>query len=180
MKCVKHVVIILICSFSFSITTNAEMNTDSLNYLIFYSNSPKEQVELLHELHMAYLNIDLDSSLIAAKKAKAISNESNLILDKALSLKLIGNAYLYKGYYTLALDSYFESLDIYILHNDIKGTAHLLNNIAIIYKKTEKYDLALEYFEQTLAIQKTLKDKKSIAIAYGNIGVVYILLSKYD
>ncbi len=169
---------LLVILFYFASTPQCFSN--NLQSIVKNENAPQKQIELLHNLYNNAIEHNIDSAIIYADYAMQISQENNLRTSEALSYKLIGNAYLYKAYYNLALDNYYKSLSIYEIQFNKTGLAHVNNNIAIIYKRIGKYDLALEYFEKTLVLQKSLKNAEGITWVYGNIGTTYTAMEEYS
>ncbi len=175
-----NIVIVLSLLFFNSVNVCSNTQTDSLLNLLSKENDSKKQIVLLHNIYKNNFPHNLDSAIFYAEKARNIAEKNGFSLDKALSLKFIGNAYLYSDYYNLALKKYLSSLNIYKKNNDEKSIVHLLNNIAYVYKEIGEHDLALEYLEKTLVMQSNLNDSVGVTVAYGNIGTIYSSIGEYD
>jgi tetratricopeptide (TPR) repeat protein len=96
----------------------------------------------------------------------------------------IGNVYLQKNEFDMALDHYTKALDLrrQYLPSDHFQIAASLNNIGLVYEDKKDYDLALEYCKQALTIwDKTYPgDHLNKAKGMMNIGVVFRRKKNYD
>ncbi|HON17983.1 MAG TPA: tetratricopeptide repeat protein [Salinivirgaceae bacterium] len=100
--------------------------------------------------------------------------------DQATIYHIVGTAYYFVNDKASALDFLLRSLNLRKELGDLKGTSKTLNNIAIIYLRSERYDEALAMYEESLSIKEQLNDTLGIAAAYSNLGNVYLLLKRYD
>ncbi len=100
-------------------------------------------------------------------------------LDLAQMYHIVGTAYWFANDRASALDYLLRSLKLRREENDLKGISKTLNNIAIIYLRSDRYEEAIEMYEESLKIKKQLGDTLGIAATYNNLGNVYLGLKQY-
>ena len=100
----------------------------------------------------------------------------------------IGRLFSIIGNIDLATEHYLKALDIYNSINDKNGVSNSLNNLGIVYAKTNQYPKALKYFKSVLQIKKNLLknyDNNERIIFYiggslNNIGLVFDMMGERD
>jgi tetratricopeptide (TPR) repeat protein len=98
---------------------------------------------------------------------------------KAATTGNIGVIYFYQGYYTRAIESYYQAMKV----NEELGRKELqaenLGNIGAVYYTQGDRPKALEYFEKALRMNRLSDDKISEATNLMNIGAVYFDQKNY-
>ncbi len=92
----------------------------------------------------------------------------------------IGNAFLYQGLYSMALEYFFKSLKLVNIIQDDALMAKVYNNIGAVYDNIKDMPLAFSYHIKSLNLKMKMGDKKGISSSYANIGNCYSTLNKCD
>lgn len=175
MRFVTSIILVVLCHTSLA----QRHKIDSLKDLL---NERKDtfQIKVLNELSWYYRNIQVDTSVMYARKALEISRNGN-------QKKFIADSYISLGSAMQASANYDSAL--FYLHSAIKSmqeagdtlrTANALNNIGIIYDEKGDYDKALDSYFKGLRIAGQTKNKTMQAYIFSNIGVVYKKQKQYD
>lgn len=85
----------------------------------------------------------------------------------------IGNVYLNKSDYPLALDFYFQSLKVVEEMKDLRAQSIALGNIGIIYGIQKNYETSIKYFLRCMKMDSLLGDRDNMASNYSNISNLY-------
>ncbi|MDR2586552.1 MAG: tetratricopeptide repeat protein, partial [Prevotellaceae bacterium] len=165
-------------------------SVDSLEQVLV--THPPEGVDLAtmyNSLMMGYLEIDIEKSMLYARKCVAVSipiNEWGHVCD---------------GYYVLGMNheriSQFDSAMIYY-HKTLENTQQMNkyprkygevkidNNYAIVYgaignvyNTQGKYNEAIEYYNKALKVFEKYNAKVNQCIAYNNIGYLYLSMDNW-
>ena len=129
--------------------------------------------------HLLVREMQLDSAISYAQKAKKISKKLGFKIDEVNAYSIIGIANVYKGEYPEALENYFEGLKISKEIDDKWGVANLYNHIGITNMYRGNYPEAIKSYFECLKRFEELGHKKGIINAYNNIGIVYKNQGKY-
>lgn len=124
---------------------------------------------------------DLDASLLAYEEAreyhkKVPNNEESLNL---IDIN-IGVAYYFAGNLGKALEFYLKAYEEAKRINQKDHIAKLVNNIAIIYRRSKKYEEALQYYKESLAIKRSTGDKDGEATTLQNTGFLFSHMDQID
>ena len=139
----------------------------------------QEKIRTLESITKYYCRANPKIAVKYALQAYDIATSNSLdTITIANSLHLAGTAFWFSKETPSALDFLLRSLKLRRQTNDKKGVSKSLNNIAIIYLRSERLQDALEMYNQSLEIKKELNDTLGIAATYSNIGNVYIKLSE--
>lgn len=155
---------------NFSYSQNPE--TDSLKSLL-KTEQDTNLIKSINLLAVAYLNIDLDSSIFYSTKALKLAKKINYVSGEGKSYNYMGVAYYYKGNYPLALEKFLAHLKTTEALNDKNGMSVSLQSIGNIYYLQRNYKLALNYYLKSLTITEELNDIRALSGLYNNIGNVY-------
>jgi adenylate cyclase len=137
--------------------TSLKNDTSKVNHLIqLASNSSSEKA--LEYLMEAYTL----SEELKYKKGLAISN------------KIIGNFYYFKGDFTNAFNFWNNSLKAFEEIGDDKGVANILGNIGAIFFDLADFSHASEYNLKALKIAEKIGDKQRMATVLSNLGNIYL------
>ena len=147
---------------------------DSLEqvYLTKILNTP-EQLRVLRKL--AQSSPDPDKSLLYSEKliALAKSQNSDSILADGFLQK--GNALTLKGDLSLALQSYFEGVEVVESMNDLNRLGLFYVAIAGSYSVMDNQSNTVLYYRKGIEVLKDSDNKKAYASAIENLGDEYNL-----
>ena len=124
---------------------------------------------------------ELEKTLGSYEKARSFYNQLEN-QEKALNqLDInVGVAYFFAGDLGKALENYL------LAYEDAKELgladheAKLVNNIAIIYRRSKKYDEALKYYHESIKIKRRIGDDKGHANTLMNIGLLHSQQDRVD
>ena len=133
-------------------------------------------VNLLFEAYKRNTSINFDSALIYSSKALEIAQKinNNYLISK--SYLKIGNVYINKGEYKLALKN-FEKAELFANkseNNKTELSLVILDRISWTFLKMSNYETAIEYANKSLEI-----DSINNASAYSTLATIYIRLADY-
>lgn len=92
----------------------------------------------------------------------------------------MGNRFIEKGDYTVAMGYYLKGMELSEDTDDPTYLPRLYNNLGIVYINTNKHKKALDYYSKALTLFEELQDTINIAGTTSNIGSIYIELEEYD
>ncbi len=104
------------------------------------------------------------------------SEDPNLI---GKAEKAQGNTFMYQGLFDSAYYHYNKAIPEFEKANDLLDVGKVMNNIAIVYRRTYKAEKALEKYLEALKIYEALKFEKGIASIYFNVGCIYYSFKDY-
>ena len=81
--------------------------------------------------------------------------------------------------YSRAAELYHECLEMRRALGDIRGTAHIVNNLGRIASFQGDYAQAIARYEESLALKRTLNDLDGVASTLNNLGLVYVQLGDF-
>ena len=164
-----------------SLSSYAEINSDSLTVLLSKYKTPKDKVSFLNEKAMDMFRADTSFAFNYLNRAKKISVQNNLYSELGDTYRNIGNIYNHYGYGSQTKESYNSSYEYYTISNDSIGLAKITNNLGIYYYKwPNDYRKALLFLEKSLELKKIQKVDDDVLIStYFNLGEVHLLLSNY-
>jgi serine phosphatase RsbU (regulator of sigma subunit)/uncharacterized protein HemY len=174
----------------------AAQNTkaDSLITLIKKGKNDTTKVRHLNELGALFVELNPDTAIVIAKEALKIitpvssrefislnikPEEKGIALLTAETLQLLGESYFYKSDYALALEHFYNELQIHTELNNKKAIPRCYLNISNVYTDLSNYEKALDYATKGLKIEEQLDNKKGIASSLGSIGRLYALQGAY-
>ena len=82
--------------------------------------------------------------------------------------------------FSLALESWQQTLNIYREIKDRQGEATSLGNLGMAYHSLGRYELAIDFQQHSLAIAREIKDRQGEATSLGNLGMAYRSLGQYE
>jgi tetratricopeptide (TPR) repeat protein len=189
-KSLSFSIILLFSSlFVFSQNGLSSINTNrnKINQLINEVNSTQldtTKVRLYFLLANKFEEINLDSSVLFAKKSYLLAKKVDYEFGIGNTAIYLGNRSLQIGIYNEALDKFFESYDIGVNIKDTGIITTALDNICTTYQLLQDHINRIKYAKQSIFIaQKIYNITKSESIlkdAYRQIGGAYLLLKKYD
>ncbi|WP_164977471.1 tetratricopeptide repeat-containing sensor histidine kinase [Ancylomarina salipaludis] len=96
-----------------------------------------------------------------------------------LAEKTQGVSYFYQAVYDTALVHFYQAIPEFKKAEQKLDVGKVWNNIAVIYRRTNKAELALEGYLKAKEIYEKLGYKKGIATIYFNVGGVYQSLGNF-
>jgi len=123
------------------------------------------------------------SYLLSADYGKKIIELAKETEDPSLigqAEKEQGTTYMYQGVFDSALYYYNKAIPEFEKAKKKLDVGKLMNNIAIVYRRTNKAELALEKYTEAKEIYETLDYKKGIASVDFNIGCIYHSFGDYN
>ncbi|NOY50200.1 MAG: tetratricopeptide repeat protein [Chlorobi bacterium] len=127
-----------------------------------------------------YSKISLDSSkhygFIAYDFATRAKNDTGL----AVSLNMIGMAYLSSGFYDSAAPFLDSALGIFQSMGDTTGLVFVRNNLAVVMKTKGNYTQALKLYQENLLMAQSRHELENMLLSYNNMGIAYYDWKKYD
>lgn len=152
---------------------------DSLeSKLLLHGLTSMQKFHIMNELTRQYWKVSSAKSMLYGKQglelATAMANDSCRIEI----LKNLGVACYYATSFEIALQHFFQALDLAGRKNDLPSLGMLYNSIANVYLATNMYDKSLNYYQKSLDIRKKNADKKGIAANYINISRLYSQINR--
>ncbi len=132
-----------------------------------------EQIELLNEKALNLRSSNSALSKTMAYHALYLSKQINDTASSGRSLRLLGDANYFQGYYDSSISYYSEALINFKLINDPNSISRTLNNMGIIFWEFGNLDSALVYFDKSLELKQALGDTIGETNTLQNIGSIY-------
>ncbi len=153
---------------------------DSLKKVVQHAKEDTAKVNTLNKLSDAFWRISkLDTALIYANNAQALSVKIGYKMGTAAALKTRGMAYYTRGDFPKALECDSIALGMYQNAGSKADIAEIFGNIGIVYSDMEDYYRSLDYYGKALKINEEIGSKAGIAYNLGNIGGSYMFQGNY-
>jgi len=193
----QFLVTLFLCSTVFILfhSTYAQSKSDSLLSEFYNANEDTTKIKILFEIGDLYIDGPSDSLLHYYNKGLVIihDNLQNLSKDRKKEIKRylayrhfelramieFGIEYFFRSDYKLALEYFFDALEIAEELGDITIISECYSEIGIVYKNQGKYDLALEYNDKAISLAEQETDTSWVAACYANHGTIYLKKSYY-
>ena len=131
------------------------------------------QIDSLLDKSFRYTQINLDTSVELALKAKRLSIEKAYYFGYVNSYSRLSIAYRFKGLYDLAIEKADSCLSLSNgKYPKIEASAY--NNKGVCYRKKGQADEALKNYLKSIEIYKADGDTLEIATIYNSIGVMFM------
>ena len=165
-RLVNHALLILVFLFPFFCGFAAQLtgSVSEAEELLQLATQARKIVETPTN-HDRVVSI-LDKADVLAKSMNDRNQEINVKILRGL------NEY-YSGNYELAIDLYYNALEMAERIQDSSALAKVNHNLAMIYDELEDYDEAIRYFQKSLVISQAIKDSVQIARSFQNIAISY-------
>ncbi len=123
---------------------------------------------------------NLDSAIIIADKAIALSKDKHNLRGLANSLKLKATTVYFQGEHEKAIALYLEALNQFDQIHDSIGIAEIYNELGTLWKKQGDLKKAASFFNDALQIFIRLKNVSGQANTLNNIGLLLEREGKYE
>jgi two-component system, sensor histidine kinase and response regulator len=154
---------------------------DSLKNLLQKNQSEDTiHINILIDLAHIYRQVKPDTTLILAKQALSIAQETGYKTGEAWALNRLAGGYWMKAQYPASLKFTLKSLAIFEQLKNKKGIAECYNSLANTYNMEKDNQKSLHYYQAALGIYQEIEDYFLIARTYANIGRTYFMTQKYD
>jgi len=120
-----------------------------------------------------------NESIKFGEKTIALVKESGEPSITALAYKTQGVSYFYQGVFDSALYHYNKAIPEFEKANEKLNVGKVLNNIAIVYRRTNKLELALEKYLEAIKVYESVNYTQGLAGAYSNVGSLYHSVEGY-
>ncbi len=173
--------ILIITLISTPLLTKAQLDIDSLKYILDNYNSVDTiRVDLLNQIGFEYWIVDPVQSDDYGEKAVALATELNYKTGEAFGHRVIGVGNWARGNYELGLIELLKSLALYKELDDQLGIANCNLNIGLIYAAQQNFSRALAYYFEAVSDFEFLSRDDRLATTYNKIGEVYTAQDKYS
>jgi|GEM_PF-5695705 len=115
----------------------------------------------------------------ACNKVLELGELFNVTEHKTTALHVLGYSYARRGLYQIALEYYYQAVQINLQKKDYKKLCENYNNIATIYKRINQLDKSLSYLEKSLEFY--IKSGNELPYHYmANKAGILGVMKKYD
>jgi tetratricopeptide (TPR) repeat protein len=124
-------------------------------------------------------NLEIQQYTLAHKYLKEAINRSkdqDSIRILILSLNNMGNLFYFLSNNDSALHYYYMALEAAETDHQYEHQNTIINNIGILYARTEQYEESREFFEKALTVSMLVNDTFKTAINLSNLGQVNLEL----
>ncbi|MEL6988938.1 MAG: tetratricopeptide repeat protein, partial [Bacteroidota bacterium] len=117
---------------------------------------------------------DNEMALVYIEKGIELIDQKNLPLKEKLNFIINkGASYLHQNKLGLAIEANIEAYQL-AKSIGLKDKAGLiLNNMGVLYRKTEEYEKAVETYKESIALREEMQDSIGIANSLYNLGATY-------
>jgi signal transduction histidine kinase len=166
--------------FFFSASSLYADRFDTLYSFLNSELSDQEKINVYNELALEYIVTNTDQSILYAKKAFFLSEETGYINGKADALSALGEAYSMLGEFEQALGFFQAAQMQYKLLNNNKGIGNTFSSIARIKNWQGKFDEAIHFSFLAIRYFQFEQYTYGIAKSYNTIGIAYDQNSQLD
>lgn len=145
---------------------------DSLLTALPQIENDTDKLDIYFELTNQYNDINLDTSLLFAKRLLSIANKMNWDMAYLDAYQNIGLVYTLRSKYDSALMYYEKGLKI---ANEIKDTGSIANcyySMADVYIDNSQFSISLKYYFDALSLYESIGER-NLATLYSDIGNLY-------
>lgn len=157
---------------------------DSLKQILQNSenttNPDKSTIKAAVILSDYYSKVSLDSAVIYGKLANSLSIKADNDTGVAVSINMIGMAYLSSGFFDSAAPYLDSALHLFGAMGDTTGLIFVRNNLAVAMKTKGKYTEALQLYQENLTAAIQRNEFENMLLSYNNMGIAYFDWKKYD
>lgn len=171
---------LLITSFNLHSYTQSITKVDSLMDLSQKVEEPNKRVlRICRYAQETIEDHDLNVSLALADSALKLAQKHNDSKGVKTAYLTLGGIHYYRGRFDDAIVAFYDAIKF--VPDSLRGErAHILGNIAVIYKKQNNLKKAMEIQSDVLQVFKERNDSMAISITYTNIGEIFRLQNEYE
>ncbi len=163
----------LIALFSLTVTTQAQVNTDSLHAVMESPRPYRDQINASLKLLENFQLKNFDSTITVGNMALRMARKNTDSVSVAEIMRHVGVASYFKGNYDVAAMNFQSAIAILEKTNQPAKLAPVYNELAKLYRKTRDLDRALQNYNKADALYRQLKDSTGIAMILNESGVVF-------
>ena len=134
--------------------------------------SKRVKGQILYRLEKIEESIKIFKSILPIALKRKFTKECTMIVNN------LASSYLFEGKYDMALQFYFQTLELGKELEDTTSIAMGLHNIGLAYYKLTDYKKALNYFKRSFTIHKSMHDVKYNILT--NISLCYAYLNDFS
>lgn len=153
---------------------------DSVRLRLPAASDDTAKVKMLNAISFTFFFINADSGIAYGQRALDLATRLGWDKGVATAYKNMGNSFMGKADYDMALDQYSKALAVFEAIGDDDGQSKVLGNIGNIYDDKGDYTRALEYEFRALKICERRGDKAGMARIYNTMGSLYETPQKYE
>lgn len=178
----KKLLLFTIISNSFIIVFYAQEKhkIDSLQQQLPKLKNDSEKINILNSLSYFYSEKETAKALQYANEGLCLSEKTSFIHGLASGYKIVGDIWLKRCDYLLALNNFQKSLKYYLVLKDDKNVALCYTCLGDVYKAECNYIKALECYQSSLIISEKSGDKRGTSKSYLSIGVIHRRLNNHQ
>ena len=145
-----------------------------------FDSKDTTHISLINELCFSIRFKNLDTVLILANQALALSKEANYKKGETASLNSLANFYAYSGKSETAIAYADSSLKLASSNDFDEQSINACNTLGVSYFQLTDYPNSYKYFLKGSEFAIRNNNKEQIAGLYMNIGTMYSLLQDYE
>ena len=134
--------------------------------------SKRVKGQILLRLERIEESIKIFKSVLPIALRRKFTKECTWIVNS------LGSSYVFEGKYDMALQFYFQTLELGKQLQDTSTIAIGLHNIGITYYKLKDYKKALNYLKRSFTLHKSMHDVEYYILT--NIGLCYAYLNDFS
>ena len=157
-----------------------EREVDSLKKCIAASKSDSLSMEYYNTLRRITYFSDVDESLEYTQQYLRLAKKCGYPKKVAMARYYIGNAYVAKSQYDVALENYLKAANYFEKEKDSATMASVYNGIGAAYEHYGNDSLSLNYFKRSYRLSELLGDKRRAALAINNCANIYSRRGEYQ
>ena len=166
--------------FSFSVSTFAQLKTDSLENELNKATQDTIKIKLMLDLCWDLKSVDAEKALKYANDALELAKQIKNYRFQAIALKNTGVINLFTGDYDKAKAYHLEALQISKSINYEKGISGCYNNLGMICGLEGDFIEAVTYYKSSLEIDKRTNNKSGVASSLTNLGNIFQKQGDYE
>ncbi|MCP4438028.1 MAG: tetratricopeptide repeat protein [Aureispira sp.] len=170
----RLLLIVYLCSLSFSSSAQPQAYLDSLEHLASIEKDAYTKSKILKDLAYAYIYSNPKKGVAHAKESLSIVPKDSLIAYAGV-YNLLASLHGAQGYTQEALSYLDTALTIFTKIDDTKGIAKVYSNKANVYRLLSEYDSAAQYVYKGMVLNEQLKDTLGVAQNYTTLVSIAIV-----
>ena len=169
----SFILIFLFLASQYLLLAQNRYETDSLIQKLGSGKEDTIRVVDLRTLAWSYQFIDLDSSLVHAKKSLELAKKLKYSRGEAMTSNTLGYLYRLKSELPNSMEYQMSGLQIALENHDVKVEADCLEGLGWIFFDVADYKSAINYFQQAYKIYMAIRNREQIVGLLRNIAFAY-------